>query len=104
MKNVSRNLCLVAAVAASMQLSAATLKTAPCAAPAFSDDNIKQIVARERLVRTDLAPPFENRQVNVLRDGCYYIYQEFNVPATPGMSIIMKLDQYGVIVDMNYGH
>lgn len=87
-----------------LPVGAATLKTAPCAAPTFSDANIKQIVSRERLVRTDLPPPFEKQQVNVLRDGCYYIYQEFNVPATPGMSVIMKLDQYGVIVDVIYGH
>jgi len=95
---------LVVAVACSLAASAATLKGSPCAVPPLSDAIIADIVSRERRIRTDLPAPFETQKVRVLRDGCYYIYQEFHVPATPGMSRIFRLDQYGVIVDVMYGH
>ena len=75
-----------------------------CEAPVFSDVHIVEIIRRERLVRPNLPGPFTVQDVKVLRDGCYYIYQEWGVPKTPGMQRIFKLNRYGVIVDVVFGH
>lgn len=71
-----------------------------CEVRPFSDQNITEIIRRERLVRKDLPPPFDEQEVKVLRDGCYYLYQEWKKPKTPGVSNIFMLDQFGVIVDV----
>ena len=81
---------------------AATLKQ-DCKVRDFTERNIAEIIARERSLRVDLPPPFEEQTVKQFRDGCYYIYQEWKKPNTPGMNNIFVLDQYGVIVDVTDG-
>ena len=74
-----------------------------CEVRPFSDENIVEIVRRERSVRNDLVAPFAEQEIKQFRDGCFYIYQEWKLPTTPGMSNIFVLDQYGVIVSMTAG-
>lgn len=83
-------------------LHAATLEKT-CDVRPFTEENIVEIIKRERSVRSDLVQPFEEQEIKQFRDGCFYIYQEWKLPKTPGMSNIFVLDQYGVIVDMTAG-
>lgn len=83
-------------------LEAATLEK-NCEVRPFTDENIVEIIKRERSVRNDLVAPFAEQEIEQFRDGCLYIYQEWKLPRTPGMSNIFVLDQYGVIIDVTAG-
>lgn len=74
-----------------------------CVAPALSDQQVKDIITKERATRTDLPGPFPKYRSNVRRQGCHYIYIEYGLPETPEYSHIFKLNQHGAIVDVQTG-
>jgi len=76
---------------------------ADCAAPRLSDQRIKEIIANERAARKDLPRPFPQFNSEVRRHGCYYVYAEYPIPATPERHYIFKLNQQGSIVDVEPG-
>jgi hypothetical protein len=74
-----------------------------CAAPELPSQHIKEIVAKERLSRTDLPEPFPKYKWTVRREGCHYIYREQGEPAKPHYTNTFWLNQVGVIVDASTG-
>jgi hypothetical protein len=70
-----------------------------CVAPSLSDQQIKEIVDRERAARSDLPRPYTKSRWEVRKEGCHYTYVEYAVPETPDASRVFKLNQRGVIVD-----
>lgn len=75
-----------------------------CAAALLSDQRIKEIVDRERSTRSDLPPRFSQFRSVVRRQGCHYVYIEYGLPETPEHTNIFKLNQQGVIVDVENGN
>jgi hypothetical protein len=75
-----------------------------CTGPEFSEDQIREIIRRERSVRYDLPTAFENSTVMISRERCFYLYRESRVPAVIGSTSFFVLNQYGVIVDVMQGH
>ncbi len=74
-----------------------------CVASALSDQSIKQIIDEERAARTDLPKPFPKYKWAVKRQGCHYVYIEDGLPEAPEYNQIFRLNQYGVIVDVQGG-
>jgi hypothetical protein len=78
-------------------------KQTACDALKLSDQEVKEIVEKERAKRTDLPLPFEKFNWIVQKDGCYYVYTEYGLPAAPEHNHIFRLNRYGVIVDARPG-
>ena len=76
---------------------------ATCTASALSDQQIKDIIDRAKVTREDLPEPFPEYKWVVRRQGCYYVYIEYGLPLTPEYNQIFKLNQYGIIVDVQAG-
>ena len=72
-------------------------------APALSDQQVKDIIDKERAMRTDLPAPFPEYRWMVRRQGHYYIYIEYGLPEAPDYSQIFNLNRYGIIVDVQMG-
>ncbi len=70
-----------------------------CTAPVLSDQQVKDVVDKERGTRTDLPKPFPKYRWVVRRQGCHYVYIEYGLPEIPEDNHIFRLNQYGVIVD-----
>ena len=70
-----------------------------CDAPSLSDQQVKDIIDKERSVRKDLPSAFPQYRWIVRKQGCYYVYIEYGLPETPDLNHIFKLNQDGVIVD-----
>ncbi len=71
-----------------------------CVAPALSEQQVKDIIDKERATRTDLPAPFPKYKWDVRRQGCYYICFEYGLPQAFHKEQIFKLNQYGAIVDV----
>lgn len=74
-----------------------------CVAPPLSDQQVKGLIDKARSERSDVPRPFAKSRWVVKRQGCHYVYVEYAVPATPDESNIFRLNQYGVIVDVQTG-
>jgi hypothetical protein len=72
----------------------------PCDAPAMSNEQVKAIIVKARSERKDLPVAFPDYRWVVQRRGCYYTYIEYAKPETPDQNHIFKLNQHGVIVDV----
>jgi hypothetical protein len=72
----------------------------PCAAPVLGEQQLKDIIARERRARNDLPPAFPEYQTTVRRQGCHYVLIEYSLPRTPESQHTFRLNQHGVIVDV----
>ena len=70
-----------------------------CVAPELSGQQIKDIVEEQRAARSDLPQEFSDYRWEVERDGCHYVYVEYQEPAVPHGSRAIVLNQHGVIVD-----
>lgn len=75
-----------------------------CTAPELTDEQIVEIIASERLRRTDLPPTYADYTTVIVRRGCHYEYTEHRAPRGPGGLIIFLLNQLGQIVDVERGH
>jgi hypothetical protein len=75
-----------------------------CVAPALSDRDIKDIVARERAAGRRLPTPFPEYRSTIHKQGCHYVYLEHAIPEAPDRSNVFTLNQHGVIVDAQPGH
>src|SRR5579862_4131110 len=75
----------------------------PCDASSFSDQQIKEIIDKARAEGKDLPPAFPESKWTVRKQGCYYIYTEQKVPATPDATYIFKVNPKGSIVDFEPG-
>ena len=75
-----------------------------CTAAPLSDEQIKTIVVNSRATRSDLPAPFPSYKSVVRREGCSYIYMEISLPETPENYYIFRLNQNGVIVDVQTGN
>lgn len=71
-----------------------------CNAPPLSDQQVTNIIFRERATRTDLPKPFPEYRWTIKGQGCHYVYIEFGLPETPGEQHIFRLNRAGVIVDV----
>jgi hypothetical protein len=74
-----------------------------CAARPLSDQEVRDVVEREREARADLPRPFPEQRWVVNRQGCYYNYIEYGIPETFHKEQIFKLNGTGVIVDVLVG-
>lgn len=74
-----------------------------CVAPALSDPQVKEIIDRERVNGEGIPAPFPKYRWLVNRLGCHYVYIEYGIPETPDYNHIVKLNQFGAIVDVRTG-
>ena len=74
-----------------------------CEVPALSEQQVGEIIAKERVKRADLPPKFDSQTIAFRRQGCHYTYIEYFVPRTPEKQNIFKLNQHGIIVDVQPG-
>ena len=74
-----------------------------CVAPTLSDQQVKDIIDREKATRTDLPAPFPEYRWTARKQGCHYVYIEYGLPETPEYNHIFRLNQYGAIVDAGSG-
>src|SRR5262245_50020845 len=87
-----------------LSLVASPTQSAPppgCEAPAMSDQQVKDAVAMQRASRKDLPAPFPQYRTVIQRQRCYYVYIEYALPEAPDHNYIFKLNQYGIIVDVD---
>ena len=94
---------VLAVLTALMLLSAMVHADEVCNAPPLSDQQIKDIVDKERKARTDLPEPFPKYRWVVKRQGCYYAYIEYGLPEAPEYNQIFRLNPHGEIVDVQGG-
>ncbi len=69
----------------------------------FTNEQVKGIVDRQRAERTDLPDPFPEFGWSARKDGDYYVYIELALPAKPEHNQIFKINQDGIIVDVQSG-
>ena len=69
----------------------------------FTNEQVKEIVDRQRAERTDLPDPFPEYRWSARNDGAYYVYIELALPAKPEHNQIFKINQAGIIVDVQSG-
>jgi hypothetical protein len=81
----------------------ASQSTPMCADPPLSEQQIKNIIEKERAVSRDLPPPFEKSRTVLRRQGCHYVYIEYPIPQAPDRHNVFMLNQKGVIVDAEPG-
>jgi hypothetical protein len=74
-----------------------------CVAPPLSEQQVKDIIDKERATRTDLPAPFPEYRWTVTKRGCYYGYFEHGIPEAIHYEQMFELNQYGVIVDVTVG-
>ncbi len=74
-----------------------------CDAPAWSEDAVREIIAKARASRSDLPKAFEHSRWSTRRDGCYTTAIEYSVPEMIHATHIFKLNRRGVIVDVQVG-
>ena len=89
---------------ASMMYPAAGSGQPTCVAPPLSDQQVKGIVEKERATRKDLPTPFPQSRWLVRRQGCHYAFIEYGLPEAPEYNNIIRLNQYGVVVDAQTGN
>lgn len=75
-----------------------------CSAPPLTDQQVKNIIDRERSSRRDLPAAYSQARSVIRRQGCYYVFIEYRIPETPEDNHIFKLNQDGVIVDAQPGN
>jgi hypothetical protein len=98
--------CAGAALAAALAMAA--WPTTGCAEPTcteapLTDRQVTEIIAKQRASRSDLPPAFAESRTVVKRQGCHYTYVEYGLPERPDYNRIFKLNQKGVIVDVQSG-
>lgn len=69
----------------------------------MTDQQVKEIVDKERSTRTDLPSPFPKFRWLVRRDGNHYTYAEYSLPETPEDSYFFTVNRNGVIVNVQSG-
>ncbi len=74
-----------------------------CVAPTLSDQQVKDIIDRERATRTDLPAPFPEYRWTARKQGCHYVYIEYGLPEAPEYNHIFSLNQYGAVVAASTG-
>lgn len=75
-----------------------------CTAPELSEDQIHEIVMRERNKNDDIPRAFSKYEYNVKKQGCHYVYMENSLPIAFDNSQIFWLNQFGVIVNVQVGN
>ena len=74
-----------------------------CTAPALSQAQVTELIAKARKEQRELPAPFAQTEVVFRRNGCHYLYIEYALPRTPEAQNIFKLNPQGVIVDVEPG-
>jgi hypothetical protein len=77
-------------------VSELVLANSLCSGPEFTDEQIAEVIRRERFVRTDLPAELPSSTATVRRQRCHYIYVE----SVGDSSRVFIVNQYGVIVDV----
>lgn len=70
-----------------------------CDGPGFSNEDLKQHMMRERSVRKDLLPPFDNYTVDFNHKRCHYVYIEYPTEGRAGRNRVFVISRFGDIVD-----
>jgi hypothetical protein len=99
-----RSLGISVLLSALVMQPAVSYSQSPCVAPALSDAQVKNVIDKERATRTDLPAPFAESRWSVRRQGCHYVFMETSVPEVLDGGRIFKLNQHGVIVDVQIGN
>ncbi len=94
-----RNLAHILSLLALMLFPAVCYPQTNCSAPPLSEQQVTNIISRERATRSDLPKPFPQYRWTVKTQGCHYIYIENGLPETPGKQHIFRMNRLGVIVD-----
>jgi hypothetical protein len=92
------------AVLVSFMIALTASAQSHCTGPDFTDNQIREIVRRERSIRTDIPKEYENFTVSIRRKGCFYEYTESRSPSAFGGDRFFTLNQYGVIVSLKHGY
>ncbi len=74
-----------------------------CVAPDLTDQQVKDIIEKERVARTDLPAAFAEYESKLRRQGCHYSYIEYGKPEAFHYEHFFLLNQHGVIVDVQTG-
>lgn len=77
------------------------LATNHCPPLELSAEDVHEIIKKEREKRDDLPSAYPEYEVR--KSGCYYIYQEFELPRKPEDGQIFQLNRFGVIVSVSVG-
>lgn len=77
----------------------ATRDAQSCSAPEMSRESVAEIVEAEIRRRGGAPKPGRRSRIKVRRDGCDYVYQEISIPKRPGGFLIVRIDQFGEVVD-----
>jgi hypothetical protein len=70
-----------------------------CPGRVFSENELAEIVKKERARRTDLPPPYPNAQPRVTRSRCLFLYIEYAVPEQRGQFQVFTIDPFGELVE-----
>lgn len=80
------------------------LATNHCPSLELSAEEVHTIVAKEREEKNDDFPSaYLNPEYEMRKNGCYYVYQEYELPRVPHGDQTFRLNRFGVIVDISIG-
>jgi hypothetical protein len=70
-----------------------------CTEKVYSEDELAEIIKKERKLRQDLPPPFANYKVQVERYGCLYWYLEWELPEGSKNYLAFQIDPFGELMN-----
>jgi len=70
-----------------------------CPDKTFTENELSEIVKRERTVRKDLPQPFEKFKTKVIRLRCLYVFYEIPLPEGQEAYQTFTIDPYGEIME-----
>jgi hypothetical protein len=87
-----------------MLLPGRTVAQPACTAAPLSEQQVADVIAKARTEqKNELPPKFPESEVVFRKEGCHYVYIEYARPRTPDKQNIFRVNQHGVIVDVEPG-
>lgn len=84
-------------------LAARTEAQPACTAAPLSQQQVAALIAKARQEPGQLPTPFAEVETVFRKEGCHYVYIEYALPRTPDKQNIFRVNQHGVIVDVEPG-
>lgn len=84
-------------------LPVSVLATNHCPPLELSAEEVHEIIKKEREKRGDLPSAYSKPEYVVKKMGCYYLYEEYELPRKPEDGLTFLLNRFGVIVDITLG-
>lgn len=71
-----------------------------CEGPRLTNDDVIEIVKRERASRKVIPPAFNEKvEIKIMEKRCHYVYVEYPASKTVGRNRVLVISRYGNIVD-----